>query len=680
MRYISLFVLPLLLLTTSFSSYSADTPPATPSPGTRQAPAATNGQVLFNFQAVNIEAVVKTVSKLTGRNFILDPRVKGKITIISARPVSRTAAYQIFLSALKAQGFTAVSSTGGVTKIVPVGEGKQSATTSPRTRKFAGDQMVTEVIVVQNGSATQLIPLLRPLMAPTSQLSAYAPANALVITDYAQNVRRLAQVVSEIDQPVTTEVTVIPLQHASALDLAELINRLALDRSAGPAKGAAVSKVVIIPDLRTNSLLVRTGNTGQLAQLKSLVGKLDVAARRGGTTRVVYLRNAEAKKLAEVLQGLAKAGPKIAKNKGAAAESFIQADEATNSLIINATDSVYNNLRAVIEKLDIRRAQVFVEALITEIRTSKTDQLGFQWAGVGDAGGGAVAGGMVNFPSSGVGIAGVPVDPGTQANLLGLGGFSLAYLGPEIMVNGQPVRGMGALANALVDTADANILSTPNLLTLDNAEAKIVVGENVPFLTGSYAQTTGGTGTPVTPFQTIERKDIGLTLVIKPQISEGGAIKLEIQQEVSSVSQSTVTGASDLITNKRALETTVVVDDGNTVVLGGLIKDDIQRNRQKVPGLGSIPILGALFRYKSDTKVKTNLMVFLRPTIIRSPLDSHRVTTDRYQQLIERGKRFSDEQKIMMDRLRPAKPDAKSETQADPQGEEKLGPSNVGNE
>jgi general secretion pathway protein D len=287
---------------------------------------------------------------------------------------------------------------------------------------------------------------------------------------------------------------------------------------------------------------------------------------------------------------------------------------------------------------------------------------------------------MVNFPSSGVGIAGVPVDPGTQANLLGLGGFSLAYLGPEIMVNGQPVRGMGALANALVDTADANILSTPNLLTLDNAEAKIVVGENVPFLTGSYAQTTGGTGTPVTPFQTIERKDIGLTLVIKPQISEGGAIKLEIQQEVSSVSQSTVTGASDLITNKRALETTVVVDDGNTVVLGGLIKDDIQRNRQKVPGLGSIPILGALFRYKSDTKVKTNLMVFLRPTIIRSPLDSHRVTTDRYQQLIERGKRFSDEQKIMMDRLRPAKPDAKSETQADPQGEEKLGPSNVGNE
>ncbi|KPK50818.1 MAG: hypothetical protein AMS22_11725, partial [Thiotrichales bacterium SG8_50] len=271
------------------------------------APAVTNGEVLLNFQAVDIEAVVKTVSRLTGRNFILDPRVKGKITIISAKPVSRGAAYQIFLSALKAQGFTAVSGPGGIVKIVPVGEGKQNASTSAGVGRAGGDQMVTQVIVIQNGNATQLIPLLRPLMAPTSQLSAYAPANALVITDYARNVRRLARVITEIDQPTSTEVTVIPLKHASALDLGDLINRLNTNRTPGQAKGPNINQGTIIPDLRTNSLLLRTTNPGELAQLKSLISKLDVAARGGGTTRVVYLRNAEAKPLSEVLRGLLEA-------------------------------------------------------------------------------------------------------------------------------------------------------------------------------------------------------------------------------------------------------------------------------------------------------------------------------------------------------------------------------------
>ncbi len=619
------------------------------------------GQVLFNFQAADIQAVVKTVSQLTGRNFILDPRVKGKITIISAHPVSRYAAYQIFLSALKAQGFTAVPSTGGVTKIVPVGEGKQGASTNSRVRASAGDQMVTQVIVVQHGTATQLVPLLRPLMAPTSQLSAHAPANALVITDYAQNVRRLMRIIDDIDQPIASEVTVIPLKHASALDLADLISRLQSSRGSGVAKSTIMrgTHVSIIPDLRTNSLLVRSSNPGQLAQLKLLIAKLDVAAHSSGTTRVVYLRNAEATKLVEVLRGLLAANPAGKGKKGGSTQaSFIQADEATNSLIINASDATYNNLRNVIEKLDARRAQVYVEALIIEVTKSKTSELGFQWAAAGGAGGGGVMGGMMNFPSSpGGGLAGVAVNPTGVASL---GGFSLAYLGPEITLpDGSTVRGLGALANALESTSKANILSTPNILTLDNAEAKIVVGQNVPFLTGSYAQSTG-TGSTVNPFQTIERKDIGLTLKIKPQISEGGTIKLEIFQEVSSVTTSAVAGAADLITNKRTLETTVVVDDGHTIVLGGLIQDTTDKIKQKVPLLGSIPILGALFRYKSDIKSKTNLMIFLRPTIIRSATDSNRVTADRYQHLMGWGSKLSKEQKKELDRFKPATPPVSS--------------------
>jgi len=666
MRSVSIII---LLSALTAQAWAADPAPATLLPTQKPKaakPVSTNGEVLLNFQAVDIEAVVKTVSRLTGRNFILDPRVKGKITIISARPVSRAAAYQIFLSALKAQGFTAVSGPGGIIKIVPVGEGKQSASTSAGISRSGGDQMVTQVIVIQNGSATQLIPLLRPLMAPTSQLSAYAPANALVITDYAQNVRRLARVITEIDQPTSTEVTVIPLEHASALDLAELITRLSTDRTPGQAKSPGTTGGAIIPDLRTNSLLLRTTNPGELAQLKSLIAKLDVAARGGGTTRVVYLRNAEAKSLAEVLRGLLDAKPAGGKKTGAP-DSLIQADEATNALIINAPDAVYNNLRSVIEKLDIRRAQVFVEALITEITSDKAQKLGFQWAAIGPSGNAA---GIVNFPT--VDGGGIGQIAGNPEGLAALSGFSLAFLGgPEVILpDGSTVNSLAGLANALQTQSDANILSTPNLLTLDNAEAKIIVGQNVPFLTGSYAQ-AAGTGSTVNPFQTIERQDIGLTLKIKPQISEGGSIKLEIFQEVSSVIPAALTtGASDLVTKKRSLETTVVVDDGHTVVLGGLIEDTVQTNKQKVPGLGSIPILGALFRYKSDTKVKTNLMVFLRPTIVRSQADSLSFTVDRYRTLIDRSKNFTEAQRKIVDHLQPLDvPQSESPQSESPQSE-----------
>lgn len=620
-------------------------PKPAPSTGKTKPVTASQNEMLFNFQDADIKAVIKTISQITGKNFVLDPRVKGKVSIISAKPVSRASAYRIFLSALKAQGFTVADVDRHTVKIVPVGEGKHN---SGRYRGgYQGESLVSQVIIVQHGTATEMVPLLRPLMAPTSQLSAYAPANALIITDYADNVERLLQLVDEIDKPVSTDVTIVPLQHASAVDIADMLDHLLGQQGAPGAKGApsASARTSIVPDLRTNSLLLRSDNPGHVAQVRKLIDKLDVPAKTEGNTRVIYLRNAEAVKLAEILRGLLEASsrgtarsgrpgttkPGAAAAPAGAVTSLVQADEATNSLIINASDSVYNNLRGVIEKLDARRAQVFVEALIIEITSDQATQFGFQWAGAGSAGEGGV-GGITNFPLSGVPLTAAAIDPLSAA---GAAGLSLAYIGPDITLpDGRIVRGLGGLARALEDDNAGNILSTPNILTLDNAEAKIVVGQNVPFLTGSFANTGASGGGAVNPFQTIERKDVGLTLKIKPQITEGGTVKLEIASEVSSVVRAASVAAQDVITSKRTLETTVVVEDRSTIALGGLIEDTADENEQGVPLLSRIPILGWLFKYQENRKRKTNLMVFLRPTIIRNADESTRFTQDRYEYII----------------------------------------------
>ena len=675
----------------------APAPPPRSTPGAATVTPMGQGDVLLNFQAADIQAVVKAVSQMTGRNFLLDPRVKGQITIISAKPVSRGAAYQIFLSALKAQGFTAVDGPGGVVKVLPTGEAKQSAQVAHDAPR-GGEVITTHVAVLQHISATQMVPLLRPLMAPTSQLSAYDAANALILTDYADNIRRLLRIIERIDQPVSSDVTVIGLKHASALDLADMITRLAappgavpgVPGQAGAAAAASGDRFTIAPDLRTNSLLIRTDNPGRLNQLRSLIEKLDVPATTGGTTRVVYLRNAEAVKLAEVLRGLlageartqtasapaaipgvpgaarAAAGPKPAD------ASLIQADEATNALIISASDAAYNNLRAVIEKLDVRRAQVFVEALITEVTAEKAMELGFQWADVGKAGDGAIAG-IQNFPRATPSLGGAIL--GTESPVGA--GLNIAFLGPKIRLpDGTEVQTLGALARALEQKNLGNILATPNLMTLDNAEAKIVVARNVPFLTGSFATVgaTGGAATPVNPFQTVEREDVGLTLKIKPQISEGGVVKLEISQEISSIETGVETTELNRITNKRSIDTKVIVDNGSTVVLGGLIQDQIEESRQQVPFLGRIPLLGALFRYKSDTKRKTNLMVFLRPTIIRTIDDSYRTTVDRYDYIRAQSPNADRERDQIFDRLKPQPP---APTPPEQKKDEKLGPPEV---
>lgn len=658
------------------------TPPPTPIPPLKP------GEMLFNFQDADIHALVKTMSAITGRNFLIDPRVKGKVTIISSKPVKKEAAYQIFLSAIKAAGFSAIEGPGGVVKIIPEAEAKQGAWLSKDDPKRS-DQWITHVVSLQNVSAAQMVQFLRPMMSPHALISPYAPTNTLIITDTAASIRNILQVLEQVDKAGSTEVTVIPLQHASANDIAQLISRIDAGsgavapvggglpgQSAGLGQTGGDLRFVVIPDSRTNSLLVRGDNPGRIEQLRSLVAKLDVPARLGGNTRVVALRNAEAVKLAEILRGLlagearssatssappplplsgsplggaSAAAQTAATASRAIAPSLIQADEATNSLIISASDADYNNLRGVIDRLDVRRAQVFIEALIAEVSVEKAAQFGIQWAGATPTGSGATAG-IINYPTL-PGIIGTAVDP--TGALGAVAGLTVGFLGKKITLpDGTEVFGLGALARALETKGDVNILSTPNLLMLDNVEAKIVIGQNVPFLTGSYTSTatTGGT---VNPFQTIERKDVGLTLKIKPQISEGGGVKMLIAQEVSSVVQSSLTSSQGLTTNKRAIDTTVIADDGNIVVLGGLIEEQVTENVQAVPLLSKLPLLGDFFTFRDRSRKKTNLMVFLRPVIVRSGDDMLGFTQDRYDYMHLRQEKSQMDRHLILPRFAP---------------------------
>lgn len=643
---------------------------------------AAQDRVTLNFQNADIESVVKMMSQITGRNFLLDPRVKGNVTIISSTPIPRDQAYQVFLAALRVQGFAAVQGSGA-TRILPETDAKLMATPTYLGKRSGsrGDQIITQIYQLQNESAAQLMPVLRPLVSPNNYMAAYPGTNTLVITDYADNVRRVTSIVAAIDRPRSrADINLIRLKHASAVDMAQLLARLMTENNAQGGGGSPVQQAVpaggvpaqmpesgggeasslsIVPDMRTNSLLVRTQNPGQLMRIRALVATLDVPASGSGNIHVVYLRNAEAGKLAQVLQGLitgqmrnvpaggnetggaaggaAQATPAAATGGATGAAGrlagpetvMVQPDEATNALIITAPDGMYNALRSVIDKLDVRRAQVYVEALIAEVSEEKAAEFGIQWQGTRDVNGNLVIGGT-NFNGPG-GIRGISLNPGNLANVGD--GLTLGVIRGSLNIGGLNVLNIAALARALESDANANILSTPNLLTLDNSEAKIVVAQNVPFVTGSYAQATAtGTGAAVNPFQTIERRDVGLTLKIRPQISEGGGITLQIYQEVSSLAQAVATNVrpADIITNKRSLESKVRVDDGNIIVLGGLIQDSLDDGRQSVPILGQIPVLGNLFRYNTRRRSKTNLMVFLRPVVIRDPVVGQGLTQDRY--------------------------------------------------
>jgi len=627
---------------------------------------ATSDTVTLNFVNAEIDAVVKAVAEITGRNFVVDPRVKGTVNIVSSRPVPRNLVYPTLLSALRLSGYAAVESEG-VVKIVPEADAK---TQGDSVGRGSGDRLVTQVIVLRNESAASLVNVLRPLITPNNTIAAYPASNALVITDYASNLRRIERIVASLDQPDRSEPLVVPVKHASAIDVATLVNRLLAEPAAQGAPVDAQSRVTLVPDARSNSILVRSDNAGRAARVRSLIEQLDTPGRPGGNLFIVYLKNAEAAKVAQTLRALLTGGSDAtpAPASGALAPSgafaiggsqgapgaqsappplpfappssaqggsfsangvTVQADVANNALLVMAPEPVYNNLRAIIEKLDVRRAQVYVEALIVEVSADKAAELGIQWQALSgyNTTGTRVLGGT-NFTPRGAGtnIIDVSVNPGTVAP-----GLNLGVMRGIVNIPGLgTITNLAFLARALETNVGANILSTPALMTLDNEEARIIVGQNVPFVTGSYA-TTGNTST-VTPFQTIERRDVGLVLRVKPQITEGGTVRLSIYQEVSRVQEvSTTTG---IILSKRALESHVVVDDSNIVVLGGLIEDRMIDGTDKVPVAGDIPLAGQLFRYDARRREKTNLMVFLRPTIVRGVQDGREVTSERYDYLM----------------------------------------------
>ncbi len=620
--------------------------------------------VTLNFVNADIEGVVRAVSEITGKNFVLDPRVKGTVNIVSARPMSRALVYEVFLSALRLQGYAAIDERG-IVKIVPEGDAKlqSSPTLGPRDRPRAlGDQIQTQVFALKYESAAQLVPILRPLIAPNNTIAAYPNNNTLVITDYASNLRRIERIIDSIDQPSGTDPIVIPLRHASALDVAQTVNRLFGESAQTPVAAGTdtTQRMMIVADTRSNSLLARSDNPSRISRLRSLVAMLDSPTSTGGNIHVVHLKNAEAVKVAETLRAIyqgdaaprpAQAGalgpsaPMLAQGQSAAASPLapagaslapaaaavagsIQADAATNSIIITAPDAIYNNLRAALDKLDVRRAQVYVEALIAEITADKAAEFGIQWQDLSAAGrtdGSARGFGGTNFGGTGQNILGLSLNPATAGR-----GLNIGVVRGRVTIPGVgEILNLGVLVRALEADSNANILSTPTLLTLDNEEARITIGQNVPFITGQYA--LSGAATTPTPFQTIERRDVGLTLRVKPQISEGGTVRLQFYQEVSSVQDNTPAG---VITNKRAVESTVLVDDGQIVVIGGLIQDSVKDGVEKVPLLGDIPLLGALFQYKTRSRSKTNLMVFLRPVVVRDAKGADALSGERYEYIL----------------------------------------------
>ena len=664
--------------------------------GTIYAQTATSGSVrpgepvTLNFTNAEIDAVARTMATITGRNVVVDPRVKGTMSLLSERAVSPRAAFDQFLAALRLQGFTVVESAG-LYKVVPEADAKlqggavsMSSSDTANAGGASGSRIVTQIFRLNYESASNLVPVLRPLISPNNTINVNPGNNSLVITDYADNLQRMARIIAALDVSNATDVEVIPLQHAIASDLAPLVAKLIESGNAGPGTAAQGQsdnsfKTTLMAEPRSNALVLRAANPARVALVRALVAKLDQPTALGsngnaGNIYVVYLKNADAAKLAVTLRAAMAAntpsgaassggsstgtttttastntggglggnnsnssstgsgmsgGPSGSLGGGSSQPSTggqIQADPATNSLIITASEPQYRQLRAVIDKLDGRRAQVLVESLIAEVNVDKAAQFGVQWQSllgqngslIGLAGSNFTVGG-VNLFTLAAGLSGGV----TSTSTLPSAGFNLGLAAKH---NGEYV--LGALANLLQSSGDGNVLSTPNLLTLDNEEAKILIGENVPFVTGSYSNSNNA-GT-VNPFTTVERKDVGLMLRVKPQINENGTVKMVIYQETSAVKEDTAKASNGPTTPKRTSESTILVEDGSIIVLGGLLEDRFTGNQQKVPYLGDIPGVGVLFRSDTRVRKKTNLMVFLRPVVVRDANASTQLSMDRY--------------------------------------------------
>jgi general secretion pathway protein D len=644
--------------------------PGAAAPTSEANAAATSEPVMLNFVNADIDAVVRAIGQYTNRTFVVDPRVKGTLSLVTERPVTREQAFEQLLTALRLQGFTIVQ-TGSVARVLPEADAKLQggAVVSPQGSAPRGDQLVTQVFRLQYESATAMVPILRPLIAPNNTISAYPQNNTLVITDYADNLRRIQRIIESIDTPATSETEIVPIRFGLAMEIATVVNRM-LDegaRAAGQAIDAG-QRVSVLAEPRTNALILRAPSAARMMVAKSLIAKLDQPALTPGNINVVYLRNAEAAKIAPLLRAIISADPTfvpqstgsgLSPQTGATSgvglttqqpatgstapgqqptataggsgplSGMIQADPATNSLIITAPEPLYRNIRQIIDKLDVRRAQVVIESLIAEVSAEKAAEFGIQWQSLGninDSGTNVIGG--TNFGVGGQNIINAAQNIGAVQQ-----GLNIGIVRGKVEIPGiGEILNLGFLARALETKADANILSTPTIQTLDNEEAKFLVGQNIPLITGSYANTgAGGTASGVNPFQTFERRDIGLQLRVRPQISEGGVVRLAIYQELSSIQNTLTAAQGGIITNKRSFESMVLVEDGNIVVLGGLIEDKTDNSKSQVPILGSIPFIGELFKYENRKRTKTNLLVFLRPYVVRDEATSSALAMDRYE-------------------------------------------------
>ena len=586
------------------------------------APVAQEITITPNYKDADIRQIIEAVGEVTGRNFIIDPRVSGNVTMLSSTPMSPEAFYEAFLSILEVYGYVAIN-TGDITKILPNASARQYPGILGTDGALA-DDIVTQIIKVQNVGAAQLVPILRPLIPQYGHLAAHPGSNMLIISDRAMNVERLINIIRRIDQSNDEDIEIVPLSHASATEIVRVLTALT---QAPRADGMPVT-TSLVADSRTNSVLIG-GDKSERLRLRVLIAHLDTPLEDGGDTQVRYLRYADAEELSTKLQqhfAQQATAEGAVPSATSGAQVSVWADSQTNAIVVNAPPKMMRALMRIVDKLDIRRAQVLVEAINVEVMADKTSELGVTWAVDGTGSNSPI--GVTNFPSFGPGVA----------QLAGVIGGDTGAVDPGSLIGSGFTLGIGrisdtgtsfaAILRALQADANTNIISTPSIVTTDNEEASLNVGQEVPFVTGSFSN-TGSVGGAVNPFQTIQREQIGVKLVITPQINEGDSLLLKISQEISSIAASSA-GAVDLITNQRIIETTVIVDDGEILVLGGLLEDTLRESNQRVPILGSIPILGALFRSQKTDSVKTNLMIFLRAKILRNSMQTAFETNAKY--------------------------------------------------
>jgi len=592
------------------------------------------GDHTLNLKDADIRVFIATVSEITGKSFIVDPRVEGKVNVVSTKPMDAAEVYRTFESVLRVHGFAAVPS-GSMVKIVPEAIAKQDgdAGTAP---SGGPDAIVTRVVELKHVGANELLPILQQLVPQSGQVALVSGANALLITDRAGNLARVEAIIRRVDQASDAAIEVIPLQHASAAELARTLSMLAEEKGAAAVAGVPTK---VFADARTNSVLL-SGDRAARLRMRTLIGHLDTPLENSDSTNVVYLRYAKAEELVGVLEQTAATLTGQAGGENAAKEATIQAHAETNALIITADPAVFRGLSSVIRQLDIPRAQVLIEGVIAELSDEYAREIGVQWQSTnlqenadGSLGEGYIGG--TNFPGQGGagGILGAAVNPGSVGS-----GLNIGYVGGTITLPGsdEPILQIGALVRTLGGDGRNNILSSPSVVTLDNQETELSVGQEVPFIQGEFttnvANPSGGDGAAGllgNPFRTIERKEVGLKLTVTPRINEGDSVRMDIKLESSSLAP-TPAGASDLITNKRTLSNSVLVPDGNMLVLGGLISNETRENISKVPGLGDIPVLGNLFRYRSSNTLKRNLMIFLKPTILRDRATEMAVSGAKY--------------------------------------------------